>query len=150
MSRAYDNAADGRYQQGGRRNLIINGNFNVAQRGTSSSTNGYSSLDRWTWSGTGTLSQETFTVGQTDVPGEPEKYLKFAITTGAANTRVEQRIEDVRTTAGQTFTISFYAKGTNPAGGEIDIQCEQRFGSGGSNEVVLTTQAFVLTSSWTK
>lgn len=52
MSRAYDNAADGRYQQGGRRNLIINGAMQVAQRGTSGTIAAdggvaYKSIDRW-------------------------------------------------------------------------------------------------------
>ena len=34
-------------QIGGRRNLVINGDMRVAQRGTSSTTNGYGDLDRW-------------------------------------------------------------------------------------------------------
>ena len=48
------------------RNLIINGGMNVAQRGTSSTTNGYGSVDRFrtSWGGgTITQSQETLTSG---------------------------------------------------------------------------------------
>ena len=48
------------------RNLIINGAMQVAQRGTSSTTNGYASLDRWTNShggGTVTQTQESLTGG---------------------------------------------------------------------------------------
>ena len=34
-------------QIGGRRNIIINGAMNIAQRGTSSTTSGYGSVDRF-------------------------------------------------------------------------------------------------------
>ena len=50
----------------GRRNLIINGAMQVAQRGTSSSTNNYQSVDRWKMYGSGpttTKSQQTLTSG---------------------------------------------------------------------------------------
>jgi len=67
MTRAYDNAVDARYPSG-RRNLIINGAMQVAQRGTTGTpansgyvldrfNNGYSGLD-----GTLTTSQETSVV----------------------------------------------------------------------------------------
>ena len=50
----------------GRRNLVINGAMQVAQRGTSSSTNNYQSVDRWKMYGSGpttTKSQQTLTSG---------------------------------------------------------------------------------------
>ena len=50
----------------GRRNLIINGAMQMAQRGASSTTNGYASLDRWVNSyggGTVTQSQQALTSG---------------------------------------------------------------------------------------
>ena len=34
-------------QIGGRRNIVINGAMTVAQRGTSSTSNGYHTIDRW-------------------------------------------------------------------------------------------------------
>ena len=54
------------------RNLIINGAMQVAQRGTSFTADNVYTLDRWkSGDGTGgtparTLSQETFTLGQTN------------------------------------------------------------------------------------
>ena len=55
------------------KNHIINGDFSIAQRATSASSgNGtYVSLDRWkTWAGSAAtvFSQQSFTLGQTDVP----------------------------------------------------------------------------------
>ena len=50
----------------GRRNILINGAMQVAQRGTSSTTNGYAALDRWTNShggGTVTQTQQALTSG---------------------------------------------------------------------------------------
>ena len=141
----------------GRRNLIINGAMQVAQRGTSSgsiSSNGYSSLDRWyvnASGGTYTLSQEDFTVGQTDVPDFPKNYMKLAVTTGDNNLGVHQRVEDVTVLGGKTVTLSFWAKGTNPAGGSFVSSWIQDFGSGGSSDVETEAKSgIVLTSSWQK
>ena len=64
----------------GFRNAIINGNFDIWQRGTTSNTwvspvSSYYQADRWVANssgtgGNGSLSQQTFTIGQTDVPNE--------------------------------------------------------------------------------
>ena len=72
----------------GLKNLIINGNFNVWQRSTNSGPvggSGYWAADRW-WSSIGasstsmTLSQQTFTAGQTDVPYEPTYFHRYTQT----------------------------------------------------------------------
>ena len=47
------------------RNLIINGAMQVAQRGTSSTSNGYKTIDRWYWECNG--ADETATISQEDV-----------------------------------------------------------------------------------
>jgi len=139
------------------RNLIINGAMQVAQRGSSgfsTSDNGYSSLDRWyvnASGGTYTLSQQDFTAGQTDVPDFPKNYMRLAITTGDNNLGVHQRVEDVRVLGGKTVTLSFWAKGTNPAGGSFVSSWIQDFGSGGSSTVETEAKSgIVLTSSWQK
>ena len=144
-------------QYAGARNLIINGSMICSQRGVSSgsiSSNGYSSLDRWyvnASGGTYTLSQEDFTVGQTDVPDFPKHYMRFAVTTGDNNIGVHQRVEDVTVLGGKTVTLSFWAKGTNPDGGSFVSSWIQNFGSGGSSSVETEVESgIVLTSSWQK
>ena len=59
-------------QIGGRRNLIINGAMLVAQRGTSSTTNGYGSVDRFVCTHEGT--DEAVTHAQVDVASGTTPY----------------------------------------------------------------------------
>ena len=141
----------------GLKNLIINGNFNVWQRSTNSGPvggSGYWAADRW-WSSIGasstsmTLSQQTFTAGQTDVPYEPtyfHRYTQTGTSTGAGN--FHQRIEDVRTAAGQTVTLSFYAKASTAI--TINTWANQNFGSGGSTTVSTSATPHSVTTSWQK
>ena len=75
------------------------------------------------------------------------------MTVGNDGARLQQFIEDVRTFAGQTVTVSFWAKGTNPTtAGSIACKLLQDFGTGGSPsaQVNLTQQTFVLTANWTR
>lgn len=139
------------------KNKIINGNFDVWQRETSQTISGYGSDDRWnnTHNGTTkTASQQSFTIGQTDVPGEPEFYSRTVVTSvsNAANyCRKEQRIEGVRTYSGQTVTLSFYAKAD--ASKNIAMDLLQDFGTGGSpssDVSAIGAQKFALTTSWAK
>jgi hypothetical protein len=141
----------------GRKNAIINGNFDVWQRGTSQTTSGYGSADRWgSYIGTTTQSvtQQTFTLGQTDVPNNPKYFYQNVVTTGstsASYSQLSQRFEGVSTFAGETVTLSFYAKADSSK--NIAIEFYQYFGSGGSpsspvNAIEVTTVA--LTGSWAK
>ena len=138
------------------RNRIINGNMQIAQRGTSvtgsTAAAAYISLDRWASHASGAtynISQESVTVGgETGLPTTFTKYLKFNPTTGADNCGIWQTIEDVDSVQG-TYTLSFYAKGTNPAGGSIGISLMQNFGSGGSTTVnTPDAETFTLTGTW--
>jgi hypothetical protein len=119
----------------GFRNRIINGDFNIWQRGTSFTASDYG-VDRWAHSRIGTThtaTRQAFTLGQTDVPGEPTYYCRTVVSSvaGAGNyALLRQRIEDVRTFAGQQVTISFWAKAD--ATKNISIELEQSFGNGGS------------------
>ena len=131
------------------RNKIINGAMQVAQRGTSvSGSTGFYALDRWRGYSTSSFSitQETFTLGQTDVPNEPKNYLRVGA--GAAVKALSQRIEDVRTGAGQTLTLSFYAKAS--AAFDLVMGYTQYFGSGGSAGVSANFGTLSITTSWQK
>lgn len=140
--------------QGRSRNLIINGDFSVWQRGTSQTTAGYGSADRWYINQSGathTSDQQAFTLGQTDVPGNPEFFLRHDVTTGNDNTHVQHRIENVELTADREVTLSFYAKGVNPGGGSVTVEHTQYFGTGGSPSSSVTTEvttSLTLTASW--
>lgn len=144
----------------GFRNAIINGAFDIWQRGTSVSvTTDYTyTADRWVvvFNGTGatrTISRQSFSLGQTDVAGEPASFLRFAQSvagTGSTSNRLDQRIESVRTLAGRQATLSFYAKAaantTMPS-----IIFQQYFGSGGSPSALVHTTAasnVALTTAW--
>jgi hypothetical protein len=136
------------------RNLIINGAMQVAQRGTSvtgATSTGYSTVDRWWHNASGgvmDMSQQSLTVGQTDLPSQFTKFFRFASTQGDNNQGFAQKIENVELLSGKTVTVSFYAKGTNPGAGYVALAYLQNFGSGGSANVEAEPENFILTSSW--
>jgi hypothetical protein len=147
----------GNYAAG--KNKIINGDFNIWQRGTSFSTNGVYNADRfyaiWDGTGTKTISQQTFTPGAAPVSGyESQYYLRFNQTVaGASGTYnvLSQKIEDVRTFAGQTATLSFWAKAGSAISMSLVPYLNQGFGSGGSGTVSnppISGSAPSLTTSW--
>ena len=86
----------------GYKNYIINGNFDMWQRGgtTIGQTGDKYLSDRWVFSGSGATFnyiKGTFTAGQTDVPNNPKFYADLTVTGADDNARIEQRIEDVNT-----------------------------------------------------
>jgi hypothetical protein len=132
------------------RNRIINGDMRISQRGTSFTSDEYT-LDRWYFNksgATGTVTQETFTPG-TELVDSPN-YLKMVITTGNDNCGLQHKIEDVRSIPAGQVMLSFYAKGTNPGGGNFYVTPNQGFGSGGSTDINLDDISFQVTSSWQK
>jgi hypothetical protein len=139
------------------RNRVINGNFDIWQRGTSQTSAGYGSDDRWNnfHSGsTKTHSQQTFALGQTDVPGNPKYFSRTVVSSvaGAANNVVKiHKVEDVSTFAGETATLSFWAKAD--AAKNIAVEFVQEFGTGGSPSASVTgigVTTCALTTSWKK
>ena len=142
----------------GRRNAIINGNFDVWQRGTSQTAAGYGSADRWNYvlggSTTQSITQGVFAVGQTDVPNNPKYYSRNVVTTGGTADSLSvqiYRLEGVETFAGETVTLSFYAKAD--ASKNIAVEFSQRFGTGGSpsgNVDGIGVTTVPLTASWQK
>ena len=137
------------------KNLIINGAMQVAQRSTSVSAltgSGYKTVDRWNTAASGATysqSQETVTLGDSAI-GDFKNYLKHNATTGNADHGITYRVEDVQSVLEGTVTLSFYAKGTNPNGGHMEMIATQNFGTGGSpsSDVAQIAQDFTLTASW--
>jgi len=141
-------------------NAVINGGFDIWQRGTSFTNpadNTYVS-DRWgvRHNGTGvtrTITRETFTPGTAPVAGyEGAFFLRSAQTvagTGQTFNNLFTRIEDVRSFANQAITVSFWARCSS---GTINTSAgmEQYFGVGGSGSVFPFLGNLTLTTDWTR
>jgi hypothetical protein len=102
-----------------------------------------------------TMSAQTFTPGTAPVSGYEARNFCRIVTTGQSGASVysmfEQDIEDVRTFAGQTITISFWAKAASSTP-KIATQIFQQFGSGGSPSAVVETYVgqSTLSTSWAR
>jgi hypothetical protein len=142
------------------KNKIINGDFRINQRNFSSTTTfGGFLFDRFLTAGGGngttTFSAQTFTLGAAPVAGyEGRNFLQIAITGESSTTGYtlfQQKIEDVRTLAGQTATISFWAK-ANSGTPKILTYVQQSFGTGGSPSATTTTAGTLttITTSWVR
>lgn len=127
--------------QGGLSNFVMNGGFDIWQRGTVFIINGVVTADRWrvlaSGAGVPTVSatQMTFTPGQTEVPGNPEFYVDFqAFLTphlpSGTSSSLTNLIENVLLFEGETITVSFWMKGTIT--GTISVVLSRGFGTGGS------------------
>jgi hypothetical protein len=140
-------------------NAIINGAFDFWQRGTTFTQVGSSdiySADRWQLdiggdaAGSLTCSRRTFTPAELNVVGfgEAQFYARLTQNVVGSSTRfnIKQKIEDVRTLAGQTVTLSFWAKANNAF--TLLTSFDQDFGSGGSAVVGTTGPSFSVTTSW--
>jgi hypothetical protein len=130
------------------RNLIINPLFDIWQRGTSpaTTTSGSYTADRWRldWDGTaGTraVSATTPTLGTSIGGMQPYRAANINVSTlatGQSFMRFAQRIEGVRSLAGETATLSFYVSST-AAPKTVTIRAVQNFGTGGSPSSAVTT-----------
>jgi hypothetical protein len=105
--------------------------------------------------GTTTYSTQTFTAGTAPVTGYEginfARLVSSGQTLAGAYSILEQRIEDVRTFANQTVTISFWAKASSGTP-SIAINLIQNFGSGGSTAVnnYPSTIKTAITTSWAR
>ena len=141
------------------RNRIINGAFDVWQRGGGGfiATDGMYTADQWRYSQTGAGGTHTVTrvdqpTGSTLIAGmNPGYYLRLSNTVvGSATAQIiGQRIEDVRTLAGESCTLSAWVKGTATG---ITAKAVQNFGTGGSPSSAVTTTLGTATptTSWVR
>jgi hypothetical protein len=139
------------------KNKIINGDFGVWQRGTNIALSNGSYVygaDRWTTysgfsAGSMSMSQQTFTPGSAPVAGYEGTYFgRINCASTCSFVQMEQRIEDVRSFAGQTVTFSFWAKASTSI--VLTPGFYQDFGTGGSTGVNTNGTNITLTSSWTR
>ena len=143
------------------KNKIINGDFYWNQRAfTSTTANNAYSFDRWQQynggtSGTLTVTPQTFTAGTAPVTGYEGKNFVQCVTAAGANTDTYavygQKVEDVRTFANQTTTVSFWAKASSGTP-KIAIEVVQSFGTGGSPSADVNSAfgTVTLSTSWAR
>jgi hypothetical protein len=140
------------------RNRVMNGEYLVAQRsaGGGVSTGTYVA-DRWRIdfdgaAGTRLASLIKFANGTSVGGTQFRQYHSWNITSaGTATTqRVGQRIEDVRTLAGENIALSFYA--SSSAAKTVTVKAVQYFGTGGtpSTSVTTTLGTASTTTTWTR
>ena len=135
-------------------NYLINGAMDFWQRGTSFSSAGYTA-DRWaTVAASGQTvasSQQAFTAGTAPVAGYEGQYFLRTTWSGTPSGTfwLTQRVEDVRTLAGQTVTLSFWAKATSATSAFTSV-IETNFGSGGSAGTSLVGPTLNITTSWAR
>jgi hypothetical protein len=142
---------------GANKNKIINGDFSINQRSFSSTTTHTAyGFDRWAIaysSGTATYSSQAFTPGAAPVAGYEGVNSARVVTASQTGTGafayLRQPIEDVRSFAGQTITVSFFAKASTGTP-LVGISVEQGFGSGGSSLVTTATTPVTISASWAR
>jgi hypothetical protein len=141
------------------KNKIINGDFRVNQRNlTSTTTDNVFGFDRWRQfcsGGTVTYSSQSFTPGAAPVAGYEGSTFARVVTSGQSAAGdlsiLNQPIEDVRTFAGQSAILSFWAKAASGTP-KIAFEIEQSFGTGGSPSSNVNTYVaqVTLSTSWTR
>ena len=141
-------------------NAIINGAFEINQRNFSTTTtDGAFGFDRWFMSRGGTsvptvtYSSQALTPGTAPVAGyNGTNFARMATTTGSsANEYVilGQKVEDIRSLAGQTLTVSFWAKAASGTP-KLGIELEANAGSGGSGATSAAGQSVTTSTAWTR
>ena len=136
------------------KNLLINGGFDVWQRGTSFSTNVYTA-DRWELgivTGTCLLTQQSFTKIQSLAFSGGPKYFTRISTALNASAVCRQKILNLARFSGKTVTVSFDARNYSGTSG-FSVYLYACFGSGGSPTTGFSINPVsdpVLTPSWAR
>jgi hypothetical protein len=156
---SFDQANYGGGQFAAGKNKIINGDFSINQRAfTTATTDSAYLADRFAFSsdaanGTKVCTYSTFTPGSAPVAGyEASNYLTVQTSgqSGAATySYIQYNAEDVRTLAGQTVTMSFWAKAATGTP-KISLENRQNFGSGGSTAVNTNLGVVTLSTTWAR
>jgi hypothetical protein len=141
------------------KNKIINGDFAINQRNFTSLTCSGSDqygFDRWlavSNTGTVTYSTQSFTAGTAPVVGYEANSFARIVTSGQSTSSayaiIAQKIEDVRTYANQSVTVSFWAKAATGTP-KIAIEISQGFGNSGSSQVNTYAGQATISTSWNR
>jgi len=130
----------------GFKNRIINGAMGIWQRGTTSTSIGYQTADRWSF-----YADSSRTVAQSsDVPSG---FIYSASLSGTGSTGFTQKIESVNTNGlvGNNITISFYLKQTTGAGANaiaLNLYHPTAVDNYNATTQIGSTQNFTTTTGW--
>jgi hypothetical protein len=139
------------------KNKFINGDLSINQRSfTSTTTSASFTFDRFQMINAGggdlTVSTQAFS---SNAPISTYDFGNFArlVTSGAQDSSsakiFRQKIENVGTFAGQTVTVSFYAKASTGTP-SVAMSSRQLFGTGGSTLVETHVGKTAITASWVR
>lgn len=137
------------------RNLVINGDFAIAQRGPGPFALAGSAVfgfDRWlvqaAAAASGTLARTALAPGSAGPSGHFFATLAVTATTASSSPELQTRIEDVARLAGRTVTLSFWYRTASAA---VQVEAGQRFGDGGTAAVTGVGQiGLPPTLTWTR
>ena len=139
-------------------NVVINGGFDILQRAQSYTITGshfsYRTADRWilscTASGATNIVNSINAFPDTGaIDGQDLRFFMRSNVTSVGTATaygLVSRIEDVRTLAGRTATLSFWVRGTQNT--TISPFLIQHFGTGGSSDVSIAGANQTITTSW--
>lgn len=143
------------------KNLLINGDMSISQRGTLANRpdgEGYT-IDRWSFASLGTGTSNwgvgTFTVSDSSpilpVPSPPRYWLGLNIAAGTNTAWLRQKIEKVAVYHNGKATLSFWMR-AGVAGKRVGVRIIQDFGggTGASAAVFIEGTVFTLTTSFQK
>ena len=134
-------------------NLLINGDFQIFQRGfsgISSGTTEFFVADRWAASGAGnslTVTRESQLPGSAFTTNVRPYYIRLTEATGTSGSPYfSQKIENIYKLSGKLVNWIFIARSSTES--LIQPYIQQYFGSGGSTPVVEELSPIELTTSW--
>ena len=133
------------------KNLFINGDMSIAQRGTTSSSTGYQTVDRWQLN-TGTQQEQ-----KTDTPDArfSNSFEVTGTTSGSSGYGIcSQRIEskNVLQALGQTCTLSAYVKNTGTSTVNVSVEVYRANSTDNFSGLTLLTSLTgqAITTSWNR
>jgi len=133
------------HERGYGKNRLINPTFRHAAIGTSRSnppSGAANTVDglftTYDGSVTSTLTRQDFALGQTDVPYEPEHFMRWAVTAASGQSFMywAWKIPNVALFEGRRAALRLFMK-TTSASRSVSLRCEQHFGTGGSPSSVV-------------
>jgi hypothetical protein len=146
------------------KNEVVNGDFRFWQRGTTFTgiaPNPNFELERYTadrWAvtgdgiggvGTAAVSRQTFTAGQTDIPGAVH-FLRYQQSVGATagGGRIRTKLEGVEAFANRDVTVSLWLKAPSATSSAISVAVNLYNVLGTGSASLAGTEVLSVTSSW--